>query len=282
MNIRRIFTVAFSPTRTSMRVAEAISAGIGSQSGADTETVDLTYTDTPKCLPAEDAAAVVAVPVYGGHVPALASERLRRIEGNGAPVVAVTVYGNRDYEGAVRELAQLLTERGFVTVAVAAFVGEHSFSTDSTPIAAGRPDKSDIECAKQFGERVAAALKSASTPVPVDPSQLPRVHNPFGAMASLVGFVIGDTLLRRLGIARPSPAVPQTDPKACTGCGECVEGCPAGAIAAGDELHTDPSRCIRCCACVKNCPSGARTYASPVARVLSRRFSSRKEPVMLP
>lgn len=265
-----------------MRVAEGIAAGICSQLDAASETVDLTYRDTPVCLHAGDAAAVVAVPVYGGHVPALAAERLRGIGGNGIPAVAVAVYGNRDYEGAVCELAQLLAECGFVTVAVAAFVGEHSFSSDSTPIAAGRPDEHDIECAKRFGERVAAGLKSDPKPVPVDPSRLPRVHNPLGAMLSLVGFVIGSGLLRRLGFACPSPAVPETDPQTCSRCGECVEVCPAEAIAAGDELHTDPSRCIRCCACVKNCPSGARTYAPPVARVLSRRFSSRKEPVTLP
>lgn len=281
MDIRRIRTIVFSPTRTSLHIAQAIAAGIGNTFEAACEISDLTYADARDCIATPETVAVVAVPVYGGHLPRIAAERLQGIEGAGTPAVAVAVYGNRDYGNAVRELAKLLSECGFVTVAVAAFVGEHSYSTASAPIAAGRPDGRDLEYAERFGARVAEKLKAGVGPEPVDPSRLPRVYNPPAAILSLAGFVAGSRLRRRLGIYSTSPAGPVTDPELCTGCGACVGRCPAGAVAAGDEIRTDYSRCIGCCACVKNCPSGARTYAPPIARVLSRRFSSRKEPITL-
>lgn len=40
---------------------------------------------------------VVAVPSFGGRVPAIAAERLERIRANGAMAILVVVYGNRAY-----------------------------------------------------------------------------------------------------------------------------------------------------------------------------------------
>lgn len=44
----------------------------------------------------------------------------------------------------------------------------------------------------------------------------------------------------------------------CTGCGECVEVCPYGAIEVinGDAV-IDPSLCHFCYRCVEQCPEGA-------------------------
>ena len=55
-----------------------------------------------------------------------------------APVVPVVLYGNRDYEDALKELCDLVSEQGFVPVAAGAFIGEHSFSRKGMPIAEGR------------------------------------------------------------------------------------------------------------------------------------------------
>lgn len=79
-------------------------------------------------LPA-DAAAVFAVPVYGGRVAPAALERLQEIRGEGTPAVVLAVYGNRAFGTAVAQLAAFVAERGFVPVAAGAFVGEHSYST---------------------------------------------------------------------------------------------------------------------------------------------------------
>ncbi len=45
---------------------------------------------------------------------------------------------------------------------------------------------------------------------------------------------------------------------ACVSCGTCAEGCPASAIAEGEqhyEINTDV--CLECGACEASCPTGA-------------------------
>ncbi|MCU0540487.1 MAG: glycyl-radical enzyme activating protein, partial [Desulfobacterales bacterium] len=48
-------------------------------------------------------------------------------------------------------------------------------------------------------------------------------------------------------------------PERCTGCGICIENCPAQALAATPEgIATDPALCRHCGRCVEVCPSEAR------------------------
>lgn len=125
---------------------------------------DLTY-EVPEEANLEDELTVVAVPVYGGRVAETAVERLRNFRADQAPVVPVVVYGNRDYEDALLELSDLLKEKGFVPVAAAAFIGEHSFSRPDMPVAAGRPDEEDLRKAMAFGLQIREYL-----------SQIGRAH----------------------------------------------------------------------------------------------------------
>ncbi len=62
--------------------------------------------------PDRDDVVLFAAPVYGGRLPAMAAERFRRIRGAGQKCVAVVVYGNRDYEDALLELHDILSETG--------------------------------------------------------------------------------------------------------------------------------------------------------------------------
>ncbi len=97
------YAIYFSPTRTSERIARAIARGTGADEVID---IDLTHYARRVTLPAS-ALAVIAIPVYGGHLPPLAAERLRGLQGYDTPAVAVVVYGNRAYENALTELAAL-------------------------------------------------------------------------------------------------------------------------------------------------------------------------------
>ena len=51
---------------------------------------------------------------------------------------------------------------------------------------------------------------------------------------------------------------PKVDESLCTGCGTCVDECPAGALAMG-EAHpeVDPEKCIVCFCCQEKCPERA-------------------------
>lgn len=162
--------------------------------------------------------------------------------------------------------------RGFVPVAAAAFVGEHSYSTERTPIAAGRPDGQDLAAAEAFGRAVRRKL-AGQGPLPVDAARLKPPGTPLVPLLRFIRFVLA---YRRRQKKHPVVLLPAGSADRCTHCGRCAAVCPTGAIARGDELRTDAARCIRCCACVKGCPVGARTFETPFAATLSRNFARRK------
>ena len=291
MNPTAVYTVVFSPTGTSRKIAAAVAQGVARHGGSCNATanaaagsaakafttIDLTHAaGKPPVLPA-DAAAVFAVPVYGGRVAPAALERLQEIRGEGTPAVVLAVYGNRAFGTAVAQLAAFVAERGFVPVAAGAFVGEHSYSTPGTPIAEGRPDAQDLAEAAAFGARIGQKLAHGETG-PIDAAKLREPHTPLLSKLRFIRFVLG---YRRRQKRTPAVLLPAGDAARCTQCGRCVALCPTQAIARGDELHTDPARCIRCCACVKGCPFGARTFGTPFAAVLSRNFARRKPPVTI-
>jgi NAD-dependent dihydropyrimidine dehydrogenase PreA subunit len=49
----------------------------------------------------------------------------------------------------------------------------------------------------------------------------------------------------------------KVDLEKCTGCGACVEVCPADAIKLEDEKAVISDECIDCGACVAQCPTEA-------------------------
>ena len=281
MNPTAVYTVVFSPTGTSRKIAAAVAQGAARHGGSSNAaagadagtnaaagsaakaftTIDLTHAAGKSVTLPADAAAVFAVPVYGGRVAPAALERLREIRGEGTPAVVLAVYGNR----------------AFVPVAAGAFVGEHSYSTPGTPIAEGRPDAQDLAEATAFGARIGQKLAQGETR-PIDAAKLREPHTPLLSKLRFIRFVLG---YRRRQKRNPVALLPAGDATRCTQCGRCVALCPTQAIARGDELHTDPARCIRCCACVKGCAFGARTFETPFAAVLSRNFARRKPPVTL-
>ena len=278
-SIRSIF---FSPTGTSKKIAEAITRGVAAPTDESTlaltvQTLDLTHTAGPETTLSAETVAVIAAPVYGGRIAPVAMKRLAGIRGSGGPAVVVALYGNRAFEHAVVELAGLVSRQGFVPVAAAAFVVEHSYSTPETPIAAGRPDAQDLTAAEAFGRAIRQKL-DAGTCSPVDAAQLKERRAPSLSTLRFIRFVLK---YRRQQKRHPVVYLPECDAERCTLCGRCAAICPVGAISRGDETRTDPARCIRCCACVKGCPVGARTFHTPFAEALSRNFFRRKEPVTL-
>lgn len=277
MKTEKLYVIAFSPTGTSRAVASAIASGTGI---CNTEYIDLGKPGSkPEITLPENAVAVISVPVYGGMAAPVAMERLAGIKGVGTPAVLVAVYGNRSYGKALEQLSVFAAESGFVPVAAGAFVGEHSYSTPSRPIAEGRPDGSDIACAEALGRAVSEKLSSADgLPDAIDVTRMKRPPSP---VLSVLRFMYTALSIRRRQKKNPVPAMPVTDAGLCTHCGRCVRMCPTGAIEKGRELFTDSGLCIKCCACVKGCPSSARTLESPYARVLSECFSKRKAPAVL-
>lgn len=273
MNVKSILLVTFSPTRTSRRVGEAIARGF---SCADVRVLDLTYKAGD--VPIEvlgDTLLIVAVPVYGGKVAPPALKRMSGLQVEGAPVVLAALYGNRAYEQVLVELESFVTGKGGRVVAAGAFVGEHSYSVEAYPVAAGRPDAQDLEVAEAFGKDVRLKLDK-DTVETVSAADLPDK-----AMATeeMLQFRVDvQAALKGGAVVPPTPSVDET---LCNHCGTCVSQCPTQAIVEGEETATIADRCIRCCACVKVCPQQARTFDTPFSALLNKHFSGRKENTLL-
>lgn len=94
--------IVFSPTGGTKRVADIVSGKLAD----DIRFIDLTDAKAAFSQTAFQTGdtAVIAVPSFGGRVPAVAVERLRGIKGSGAKAVIVCVYGNRAYEDTLVEL----------------------------------------------------------------------------------------------------------------------------------------------------------------------------------
>lgn len=267
----KLHLILFSPTGTSRKIAKAIAGG----SGLETVVCDVTHTPNKSLtIPSEDI-ALIAAPVYGGHMASKARERMSAIRGRDTKCILVAVYGNRAFESALTDMDTFASSLGFMPVAAAAFVGEHSYSTADYPIAAGRPDSADLSEAERFGHEIAHAMASGRLHR-IETASLTDIPSPEESLAAFGRFV---TDYRQRQSISPQRLIPETDLALCSSCGACAVACPTGAIPP-DGKTTDPQQCIKCCACVKACPAGARTLASPFAPVLSANFSKRKPAVL--
>jgi len=251
--------IYFSPTQTTRLTLEAISEGFKPERISHH---NLTDSSTDQALPlvSEKDFVILGVPVYGGRVPDAAVHRLKKISGQNTPAALVVVYGNREYDDALLEFKDIILKQGFLPVAAAAFIGEHSFSSKDYPIAQNRPDWSDKEKAKSFGTTLQQQVDHQQANKTVD--------------------IPGDRPYRKKGNL-PDMA-PITEKSACDACGVCVTACPTDAITLNDTASTRRSACILCCACIKKCPNNARYMDNEVIKDirhwLSSECSERKEP----
>ena len=101
MKPETVCTVVFSPTGTSKKIAETVARSIASDAGTEAaalKTIDLTHAAAHSAALSAGAVAVIAAPVYGGHVAPTAAKRLETLRGSGTPAVVIAVYGNRAFE----------------------------------------------------------------------------------------------------------------------------------------------------------------------------------------
>ncbi|MDD3796393.1 MAG: 4Fe-4S binding protein [Lachnospiraceae bacterium] len=225
----KIYEITFSPTGGTRRVSEILTA----ESAAEIENISLlsndmdystfTFTEEDVCL--------IAVPSFGGRVPAAAVERIRKMKGNHARAVLLCVYGNRAYEDTLLELKDTVKEAGFLPVAAVAAVAEHSIMRQ---FAAGRPDEADKNILMDFAKYIWGKIESGEA--------LPEVKVP------------GNKDYREYGGV---PFRPDTDKK-CNGCKICVKECPVGAIDAENPGKIHKEKCISCMRCIAVCPQHAK------------------------
>lgn len=245
--------IYFSPSGTTEKVARCFTGAIEQNADA----IDLLRKPLRETRAFGDSdLAVVAVPVFSGRIPRFCQEMLENLKGDGTPAVALAVYGNRDYDDALLELYNLLSERGFVVIGAAAFLAQHSLFTN---VAQNRPDASDTAKIEAFAAQCKAKLEE-------------------GDISPVKAQIKGNKPYKDYPTGGFKPYGDDT----CIKCNACVKICPADAISADDPRKTDEAKCISCTACIANCPKHSRAFCGEAYEGMHIKFAEmnaqRKEP----
>ena len=227
-----------------MAVAARFCAGISSE----TKAINLAEWNDQKDKITDDL-VVVALPVFGGRIPALTAERLKELDGAGKKAVTMVVYGNRAYEDALIELNDTMEQTGFQVIASGAFIAQHSMVPE---VAQDRPDAQDLEDIDRFAKKVAALLEQGDYHKLDVPGNRPYKQ------------------------AMNMPATPVSLPD-CRLCGACAAACPTKAIVVQDgHVSTDGGKCILCMACTAVCSEHFRILPPPLVEKLGQMLAAAK------
>ncbi len=239
------YNITFSPTGGTKKVSNILKCGIGGEWTDVNLCISEKFLELPN-LSADDV-CIIAVPSFGGRVPDIATDRIRRISANGAKAILVCVYGNREYEDTLTELFDEAGKCGFKPVAAVSAIAEHSIARQ---FAAGRPDADDETVLEAFAEKIREKLGRGDDEIH---STVPGEHN----------------IYKERGKSATKPETATW----CIECGICAKGCPAGAISFDNPRITDNEKCISCMKCISVCPKNARALTPAVLNAVSERLS---------
>lgn len=230
----KVNLIYFSATNRTAKVVKEIGSAISSDLFENDITLEENRND--ELVFTEKDLVIIGIPVYAGRVPKFLIDYFKKVKGNNTLAIFVVTYGNRAYEDALLELKNTFEENGFIGVGAAAFVGEHSYTE---LLGNGRPNKEDLEKAKNFGNKVKLKIDSIK-----DVSEIENLSVP-GNYPYVVK------------VNKMTPMAPETNDN-CIDCGMCANACPTNAISKDDCRITNKEKCIKCCRCIRNCPMNAK------------------------
>lgn len=204
-----VYSIYFSPTGGTKTVADILTKEF-----SNCIDIDLcTPVQNTKTIFSENDLCCIAVPSFGGRVPATAAGRLKTLTGNHTSAVLIVVYGNRAYEDTLLELSDIVSECGFTPIAAVTAIAEHSIMHQ---FAAGRPDIDDIRMLTSFAERIVKKAHTAASYEKAATRRLPVFSFPAAALTKntahsllcLLSTIIVQAVKNALHSVLQAPSVP--------------------------------------------------------------------------
>lgn len=249
-----VYSMYFSPTGGTERVMNILTEGLPvsgridlSEPGADYGAYSFTEEDL--CL--------IGAPSFGGRVPSVVLERVRKTRANGAAAVLVVAFGNRAYDDTLLELKNEVNACGYRAAAAVAAVTEHSIMRQ---YGKERPDERDEMELRRFSKEIAKLTRDGKNIKDFKEFTAPR-NFPYKKYN-------GVPFKPKAGVA-------------CTKCGLCAEKCPVQAIPQNDPAALEKDKCISCMRCIAICPRNARKLNRAVlfaaSQAMKKAFAERKQ-----
>lgn len=249
-----IYSLYFSPTGGTKKVMDIISSELKAENYIDISLPDI---DMTQYQLKKDDICLIGVPSFGGRVPDIALQHLKKLRGEQTAAIIVAVYGNRAYDDTLLELQKELKTCGFHIIAAIAAVAEHSIMHQ---FGNGRPDAKDEQDLKKFAEKIKKLIENREAQKEQKEIKFPG-NFPYRSYNGV-------------------PFKPSANKK-CNRCNLCVKKCPAKAISSDNPFSVDAKKCISCMRCVSICPQQARSINKFLLSIASKKMqkacSSRKE-----
>lgn len=251
--------IYFSATGTTKALVKAISQGLS----GDVHFTDVTLPERRKNdITVDSDLTIIAAPVYGERIPQFLYNYFECIKGNGNLLVAVCVYGNIGFGISLEQFRDFAKSNNFRLIAAGALIGQHTYATQSAPVAYGRPDEYDLQQALNFGKSIQEKINMENfTPIHIPKIVLPKFITEFPDLGTR--FLIKQPRVKKAN---------------CNSCQACARKCPVGAIDI-NTLEISEQKCLRCYACVRVCPKSARIakFRLPVFRSVFRYIGTKRK-----
>ena len=237
----KILMCYFSATGNTRAVADVITERL-SRLGAQVDQLDVTDPAFRRDLPdfSMYQGAVFGAPIHYARAPRLVREWLAGLDGRGCKAAMFFTYGGFQVHPTHYTTGQILEKQGFLVAASAEFPSRHSYNVVGWESLADRPDDSDFETARRYGEIIWARFNGEDQGMVKDLEQGALTEEQLDKMEQNRVLVLAE---RQPGRTAPD----------CQMCLLCEELCPTGAMDA-ERGSADPELCMVCMRCLQVCP----------------------------